>query len=201
MSRTVLPLHAEDISALARSLRGQLANCPELPSHLEMLNMLARGSGFRNFQHLRAQALASPDQAAAAPPEDQPSPPLTAQPPEPGQPQAVDPAKLKRLGRFFDPQGRLIRWPGKHSERLACLWVLWSRLPAKRALSEPQVKEQLNAWHLFGDNALLRRMLCDYGMVRRSTDCREYQRVEQAPPAQALALIKQVATLPLPAAQ
>jgi hypothetical protein len=177
MSRTVLPLHAEDISALARSLRGQLATCQEPPSHLEILNMLARGSGFRNFQHLRAQTCASQElqcpQPAAVPP-------------------AVDSVKLKRLMRFFDGQGRLLRWPSKFSEREPCLWVIWSSLPAKRDLNELEMKQLLNERHLFGDHALLRRLLCDYGLMQRSADCRVYRRVERQPPSDALALIRRL---------
>lgn len=175
MPRTVLPLHAEDISALARSLRGQLATCQQPPSHLEMLNMLARANGYRNFQHLRAQATAPPP--AQAP---QPAP----------APAALEAAKLKRLARFFDAQGRLLRWPGKLSQRVACLWVLWSKLPPRRRFSPGEIKQILEGWHLFGDHALLRRFLCDLGLVERTADCRAYWRVERQPPPEALALIR-----------
>lgn len=137
--------------------------------------MLARGSGFRNFQALRAQAVAQ-DQLAHPEPQPEPTP--------------VDFVRVRRLARFFDGQGRLIRWPGKHNQRLICLWVLWSGLPANQVLAERQVKERLQAMHLFDDNALLRRMLCDHGLVRRTPDCRQYRRVEQQPPAEALALIR-----------
>ena len=178
MSRTVLPLHAEDISALARALRSQLAACPQPPSHLELLNMLARANGFRNFQHLRAQACAgeklhNPQPAAASP--------------------AVDAGRLTRLARFFDAQGRLVRWPGKLGQRVACLWVIWSRLPPRRRLDEKEIKQLLEGLHLFGDHALLRRFLCDLGLVNRTADCREYWRVERQPPPEALALMRHLA--------
>lgn len=179
MPRTTLPLYASDISTLARSLREQLLARPQTPSHLELLNMLARGSGFRNFQALRAQAVAQEQLGHPEPP------------PAPAEP--VDYVRVRRLARFFDPQGRLIRWPGKHNQRLACLWVLWSGLPAHQTLAERQVKDHLQQVHLFEDNALLRRMLCDHGFMRRTPDCREYRRVEQQPPADALALIRHLA--------
>lgn len=178
MSRTVLPLHAEDISALARSLRGQLVTLPQPPSHLEMLNMLARANGFRNFQHLRAQVEAR---------EQVQSPPPAAPPP------VVDYVKVKRLARFFDGQGRLLRWPGKLSQRVACLWVIWSKLPPRRRCNEKEIKQILENCHLFGDHALLRRFLCDLGLVNRTADCREYWRMERQPPAEALALIRHLA--------
>ena len=68
MSRTVFPLYAGDISAFARSLNNQITASEQPPSHLELLNMLARSAGYRNYQHLRAHAqaqdlLASPKPA------------------------------------------------------------------------------------------------------------------------------------------
>ena len=175
MSRTTLPLHSSDISALARSLREQLLAREQPPSHLELLNMLARSSGFRNFQALRAQAVA---QSALANPEPA------------SEPEPVDYVRVRRLLRFFDARGRLIRWPGKLSQRLPCLWVLWSRLPANQTLNEQQVKDRLQEAHLFGDHALLRRLLCDQGLVSRTPDGREYRRREAQPPPEALALIR-----------
>ena len=55
MPRTFLPFAVDDISALARSLRDQLAARTEPPGHVEMLNMLARAAGDRNFQQFRAR--------------------------------------------------------------------------------------------------------------------------------------------------
>lgn len=177
MTRSALPFHTPDISALARSLHGQLAGNPA-PGHVEMLNMLARAGGYRNFQHFRAQSAARDRlDAPAVPPH----------PPEP-----VDYVKVRRLLRFFDDAGRLIRWPPKRSYQELCLWVLWSKLPARRVFNELEVNGLLKPLHLFGDHALLRRWLCDYGMMTRTVDGGEYRRVEQKPPADAAALIRQL---------
>lgn len=173
MSRIPLPLFVGDISDYARSLRGQLAECERTPSHLELLNMLARSAGYRNFQHFRAQAVAR-DQLDA--PRPLPAP--------------VDHVQIQRLARLFDASGRLLRWPTKFSQRESCLWVLWSRIPPRSILTEKQMNELLLVNHLFGDHALLRRMLCDYGLMTRSADCREYRRVERQPPPAASALIR-----------
>jgi len=175
MSKTLFPLHVDDISALARSLSHQISGIEHPPSHLELLNMLARSAGFRNFQHFRAQAeahagLMSPDVPSAE----------------------VDYVEVKRLARFFDAKGRLMQWPGKLSQQTQCLWVLWSRLPARQALSEHQLNQLLQANHQFGDPALLRRELYDHGLASRTPDCREYRRKERRPPQEALALIRQV---------
>lgn len=175
MSRTSLPFVAADISAFARSLRNQLADCECTPSHVELLNMLARTVGYRNFQHFRAQAVAH----------EQLNMPQSIPVPAP-----IDYVRLRRLARLFDAEGRLSRWPTKFSHREPCLWVLWSRIPPRTCLTEKQMNELLLANHLFGDHALLRRALCDQGLVARSADCREYKRVERQPPPEARVLIR-----------
>ncbi|WP_321470589.1 DUF2087 domain-containing protein [uncultured Paludibaculum sp.] len=172
MSRVSIPFSAGDLSALARSLRDQLVQCDHTPSHLELLNMLARCAGHRNYQSLRAQAAAENRLHQAQP-----------------APAPVDYVLVKRLAAYFDARGRLKSWPAKESLRETCLWVFWSRLPAKQSLSEAQLSTQLRTDHLFGDHALLRRELCDHGLVSRTPDGRQYRRVERQPPAEAAALI------------
>ena len=174
MSRTTLPFHADDISAVARSLRQQLAGREAAPGHVELLNMLARSIGHRNFQQLRAQLDAHERLNALPAPEAEP----------------VDYRRIERLARCYDAQGGLQRWPRKRSEQLIALWVLWSRLPVKEELSEAQVNERLQALHRFGDHALLRRELCDLGLMERTRDGRVYRRVEQPVPADALAMLR-----------
>lgn len=51
MPKTTIPLPIADLSAYARSLAKLL---DPAPSHLSLLNTLAKAAGFRNFQHLRA---------------------------------------------------------------------------------------------------------------------------------------------------
>ncbi|WP_293855448.1 DUF2087 domain-containing protein [uncultured Alsobacter sp.] len=177
MSRTTHPFHAEDISALARALRGELSRLDRQPGHVELLNMLARSIGWRNFQHFRAQAGA---QAALARPADPPPPP-------------VDFVKVRRTARHFDGEGRLVRWPGKHTERQLCLWAMWSHLPSRETVTEKQVNAALTAAHTFGDYALLRRELVDGGWLWRTSDCRQYRRIEKRPPGEATALLRHVA--------
>ena len=172
MSRIILAFHAEDISALARSLKGELAGLDRQPGHVELLNMLARAAGCRNFQHFRAQSAARE---------------ALAQPPAPA-PQPVDFVKVRRTARHFDAAGSLVRWPGKYSEQQMCLWVLWSRLPARQAMGEKQVNEHLTAHHGFGDYALIRRELVDGGWLSRSRDGSRYERIERRPPAEAVEL-------------
>jgi len=175
MSRTAFPLVAQDLSAFARSLSRELDAHEGRPGHVQLLNMLTRSAGYRNYQHFRASCEAEERMERA-----------------PAPPEPVDHVKVERLARYFDAAGRLTRWPGKASHRLPCLWVLWSRMEAGRTHAEAEVNALLDASHLFGDPALLRRYLVDEGMVSRTTDCREYRRIERRPPAEAAALIRRL---------
>ena len=172
MSRTVFSLHADDISAFARSLSRQMAEHERAPSHLELLNMLARSAGFRNFQHFRSQTAARERIEASEAPDP------------------VDYVELKRIARLFDAKGRLQQWPARASHRLACLWVLWSRIPARQPLAEEQLNRLLKSMHAFADPALLRRELFDHRLMSRTADGNEYRRIESRPPAGAIALIR-----------
>jgi len=177
MSRESFPFSVDDIAALAKSLRGCLAGrAGAAPGHVEMLNMLAKAAGCRNFQHYRANVLAREQLS-------QPRPLAQAEAP-------VDFVRLRRLLRHFDASGRLVRWPSKHSEQQPCLWLLWSRLPGRQIMNEREVGEHLHACHVFGDVALLRRRLCDVGLMTRTPDCREYRRVEGRPSPLGLELIR-----------
>jgi hypothetical protein len=174
VSRTPIAFAAPDISAVARSLRSQLAGREAPPGHVELLNMLARSTGHRNFQHFRAQSLARDRLAADAAPAEA----------------AVDHRLVERVAGHFDREGRMLRWPGRTSHQQLCLWWLWAGFPAGRSLCEAEVNAHLKARHLFGDHAILRRSLCDAGLLARTPDGRVYRRVERRPPPEATALIR-----------
>lgn len=178
MSRPVFPFHAPDISALARSLNKQLAShwteAQTPPSHVQLLNMLARAAGQQNFQQFRAQAEATPDTPPPRPEADYAARRAAAAPQPAGD--------VLRLLRHFDAQGRLQRWPGKFSEQQPCLWTIWARIPAGRDLSEKAVNEYIRRAECFGDHVLLRRELVNYRLLQRTDDGSVYQRCEQPVP-------------------
>ena len=176
MSRSVFSFVAEDVSALARALGREIGAAGEKPSHVELLNILARAVGFKNFQHFRAQQAARAHLHAAEQPAPVPAP--------------VDLTRVARTARHFDAAGRLARWPSKASQRDLVLWALWSRLPRGATLTEKEVNGLLGMEHCFGDPLLLRRFLVDAGLLWRTRDGRAYRRVEQAPSAEGLALIR-----------
>jgi hypothetical protein len=172
---------------MARSLRGQLSACDSTPGHVELLNMLARSSGYRNFQHFRAQA---ESQARFEVPAPQTPDGDSAE--TPNVVANVDSAKVQRISRYFNLEEQLIRWPGKYSHREPCLWVLWSRFPARQDMTEKQVNELLASSHLFEDHALLRREMFDRGMLSRTPDGRVYRRIEREPSPEGQALIRRL---------
>jgi hypothetical protein len=178
MSRLALPFEVADLSAFARSLRDQLEKLEHPPSHVELLNMLCRAAGFRNYQHFRADAEARQRLAAAR--EVKP---------------VADHQLVEKVARHFDEEGRLVRWPSKAPHLKLCLWVLWARIPSGRVLTEREINELLNRWHLFGDHAVLRRALFEAGLVDRTQDGRQYRRIEQKPPVELGVLLARVATV------
>ncbi|WP_374346623.1 DUF2087 domain-containing protein [Phenylobacterium sp.] len=175
MSKTLLPFAVNDVSALARALGRELGETERKLGHVQLLNILARAAGYRNFQHFRAQVAAG----------ERLETPLPASEP-------ADQVLVERMARHFDAQGRWVRWPAKTSHQQLCLWVLWARLPTDVALSEPEINRLIQAAHLFGDHAILRRELVNTGLVERTPDCKVYRRVERRPPPEALALIRRL---------
>ena len=164
MSRIALRLEVVDVSAFARSLRDQFGKLDHAPSHVETLHIVSRSAGFRNFQHLRAAALASGEPSEAGP--------------------LPDYDKVAKVSRHFDAEGRLLRWPGRAHHQALALWAVWSRIPAGEVFAEREFGALLDRWHTFGDAALLRRALVDARLVRRTQDGREYRRTEQKPVAE-----------------
>ena len=175
MSRLALPFAVADLAAFAKSLREQLRAIEQLPSHLELLNLLCKAAGYRNYQHFRATNAAA--ERLAAPP------PLA----------PVDAERVERAARHFDAEGRMLRWPARANLQELCLWVLWSRLPPATPFTEQQISGLLSQWHVFGDHALLRRALYDGKLVQRTRDGREYRRIEQKPPAELGLLLRRLA--------
>ncbi|MCW3835519.1 DUF2087 domain-containing protein [Sphingomonas canadensis] len=174
MSREVIAYSVSDISALAKSLRAQMAAREAPPGHVEMLNILARAAGHRNFQHLRAQANARDALERPAPPAAVP----------------LDHVLVQRAARYFDADGKLAQWPARTGLQHLCVWALWAQVPPGEVFSERQISLLLNTLHNFGDAAILRRVLSENGLMTRTRDGRIYCRREQAPPPEAAALIR-----------
>ncbi|WP_117193796.1 DUF2087 domain-containing protein [Rhizobium terrae] len=178
MPRSIFPMEIADLSAFAKSIRQQIDTLDHKPSHLEMLNLLTKAAGFRNYQHFRAVAKTADVIARWRPV-------LNNEP-------APDEDRVLKTARHFDEAGKLVRWPGRRGQQELCLWFLWSKISAGQDFTERQISEFLNTLHLFGDAALLRRDLFDFGLVQRTRDGREYRRIEQKPPAELKLLLTRI---------
>lgn len=176
MSKELTPLITEDISSFSKALRAQLRSAEDVPGHVALMNMLARAAGFQNLQHMQANAAAERRLKRGAPVED------------------VDHRRVERALRVFDMQGRMTLWPSKRAVQDLCLWVLWAEFPNDQILHEREVNAILERLHLFNDAAILRRTLATQGFVSRNTDGSDYRRIEQRPPAEALALLAALKT-------
>ena len=172
MTRIPHSLALPDSGAAARSLARDLAASPDQPGQLSLMNMLARATGFRNLQHLKASASAEDRlmQPAAMP----------------------DQTRVAQALRHFDAAGRLQSWPARTWLQELCLWALWSRLPPDQTLTERQFSARLTTLHSFDDPAILRRTLWEMALITRTNDCHDDRRAEEPPPPEALALIRAV---------
>jgi len=171
MTKSPIPLVAKDLAQFTRALARQLGE--NGPSHLSLMNMLARAAGFQNVQHMRAAS-------EAAPPIDAPLP-------------KPDAKLVERCLAQFDDEGRLRQWPAKRLVQTLALWALWAALPAGQRLTEGEISALLLAEHSFSDPATLRRTMISCALLTRQAGGVDYLRVEQEPPAEAKALIHAVA--------
>jgi len=173
-SRELVPLHVADLSLFSKRLRKLLADsgATTVPSHVVLLNLLAKSAGHSNYQALRAApAPATPQAPAAA---------SSAKPIAIARGSVLPDATRKTLGHF-DTDGRLVRWPTKYAVQQRALWALWARLPARRVLTEREVNEYLTDHHAFGDPATLRRELVNAKLLWRTQDCSAYRKEPRRP--------------------
>jgi hypothetical protein len=176
-SRELISLSVADVSSLAKSLRAAIAAQADAPSQVQMLNWLAKGAGFQNYQSLRAasssgaaratNALVAPSTSASKIVTDTASTALSAH-------------AAKALTQF-DENGKLSRWPHKFAVQRIAMWGLWLRFDAKKRYTEKEVNSVLKAWHSYGDHVTLRRELVNMQLLARKSDCSEYWKVAQQP--------------------
>ena len=169
MTKTPMPLHADDMTVFARALSRQLGDAS--PSHLTLMNMIARAAGFQNVQHMRAASAAARR--------------LDSQTDD----RVIDSRAVERTLHQFDEFGRLRQWPSRRSIQTLSLWALWATLPTHQALDEREVNGHFADEHLFEDAATLRRTMISCGLLSRKRDGTDYRRIERKPPAEAKAVI------------
>ena len=181
MSKEIFSLQVADVSAFARSLGQALhqrhASQPMPPGQLEMLNLIARAQGQRNWSALRVVLRQQPAARNASP-----SSPAAATA------KALSDHAAKALA-MFDDQGRLMRWPVKFSVQKLVMWVLWTRFDGKRVYTESEVNAVLKAANLFSDHVTLRRELINHRLMSRKSDCSDYKKLPARPDEETRALL------------
>ena len=181
MTRLLVPLSTPDVSAFTKTLKSFLderhADGKAPPSHVELLNLLARAAGMRNFATLKKVV-------QAAPPSDKVQPTRTTSENN----EAVKGVNLASMSATvrkaliqFDDAGRLVRLPNKLSVQQMTMWALWTKFVANRKYTEKEVNAITNVFHTFGDQATLRRELVNMKLLGRKSDCSEYWKEPHRP--------------------
>ena len=189
MSREMFSIRIDDVSSFARSLgqalRERHATRPAPPGQVELLNLIARTRGERNWQALRrtlSDPPPAPSQVAVAAP-NSPAPARS------GPDAAALTANARKALAYFDEQARLQRWPVKFSIQKLVMWVLWTRFDAKRLYTESEVNAVLKAANAFSDHVTLRRELINHRLMSRKSDCSEYRKLAARPDDETRALL------------
>jgi hypothetical protein len=81
----------------------------------------------------------------------------------------------RELRPFLDADGRLVQWPARHKVQRMAVALLARRFESGREYSEPDVNGLVMDGHTFGDWALLRRCLVDWGFMTRESDGSRYR--------------------------
>ena len=181
MTRLLVPLSTPDVSAFTKTLKSFLderhADGKTPPSHVELLNLLARAAGMRNFATLKKVVPAAPPSEKVQPTR------MTSENNE-----SVDTVNLASLSATvrkaliqFDDTGRLVRLPNKLSVQQMTMWALWTKFAANRKYTEKEVNAIVNGFHTFGDQATLRRELVNMKLLGRKSDCSEYWKEPHCP--------------------
>ena len=203
-ARDTVPLYTADISTFSKHLRQHLADAgmDKVPSHLALLNLLAKSAGYRNYQMLRAAppAVGAIPAALSSPDADPVVKPIPTHKPIAVPRGSTLPRAARRALAHFDTAGRLMQWPTQYAVQQCAIWGLWLRLPAKRELTEKAVNRYLSDYHLFGDPATLRRELVTAKLLWRTQDCRTYRKEARRPDADVQAFIADLLALSTPAA-
>lgn len=189
MTRMLVPLSVSDISSFAKKLKSFLDVRADQglspPSHLELLNLLARATGTRSFQTFRALAQGQPSGAdaegAQAPEVALEASTLAAESTEAFVDCNVLSPTVRKALKQFDTAGRLVRLPNKLSVQQMAMWWMWTHFAVRRKYTEKEVNQVLNAHHTFGDQATLRRELVSMKLLGRKSDCSEYWKEPMRP--------------------
>lgn len=159
MSRDVISLTIDDLSQFCKTLRAEL---PQAPGHAQMLGLVAKAAGYRNYQHLRAR--------------NTPRPPANRK-------------QVERALRCFDGKGLFETWPARTGIQYLCVWAIWVQIPAREEMNERQISACIDEHCAMRDAARIRRTLVEMQLLERNRDGSVYRRLEHPLPPEAEMLI------------
>ena len=81
----------------------------------------------------------------------------------------------RELRPFVDDEGRLVQWPARQKVQRHAIGYLATRFTPGTEYHERDVNDLLCRWHTFGDWALLRRLLFNWGFMDRESDGTRYR--------------------------
>ncbi len=85
------------------------------------------------------------------------------------------------LSAYLDGEGRLRAMPVRLNKKIKVLSAMAGKIPADRTFTEKEFNELLGELHTFGDAALIRRELVNFGLVEREGNGRRYRLREERP--------------------
>ncbi|MFN8529516.1 MAG: coenzyme F420-0:L-glutamate ligase [Anaerolineae bacterium] len=88
----------------------------------------------------------------------------------------LSPEQIEELRPMLNEQGQVTRWPSKPRQQKLVIAYLAETFEFGRDYTEREVNTALNAHHLFGDPALLRRELYEQGYLNREPNGSRYWR-------------------------
>jgi hypothetical protein len=81
----------------------------------------------------------------------------------------------REMRPFMDEAGRVTQWPSKQKTQRLVIGYLARKFEPGREYAEKDVNFLLMDWHTFGDWALLRRLLFNWGYFDRESDGSRYR--------------------------
>lgn len=83
------------------------------------------------------------------------------------------------LRPYLDREGLVTQWPAKWTTQKVVLDYLIAKFNVDTKYKETEINEVLNQWHTYEDPVYLRRALVDSGLLGRTSDGRQYWKMER----------------------
>lgn len=160
MPKEYISINIPDISGFAKLLKKEIDTKNGNLSHVEILNIIARICGNKNFQQLRASTIPNSE-----------VPNMVLEDEEKAN------ANLKKLKRYLNENFQVKTLPSKLSQQELIIYYIWAFIEKNKIFNEIELNKYLNKFHTFGDCALLRRYMFEYGLLSRSKDCSDYKKL------------------------